>query len=161
MTAGAQAAPRTIALAPPSTRVDVHAYGLGFLTIAGTFARFSGTLTYDPADRANCAVTLSVETASLTMDDAVRRAEMLSEPFLDAAAHPRIAFQGSCRGDAIQGMLDMRGVSRPLAFAARWSPGALRATADAVRAEWGIVAKPLLVGRVVRIIFATRLPAEP
>lgn len=153
------AAPRTVALNGSGTRVDFRAWGMGLVPIDGTFTRFQGTLTYDPDDRTSCRVNLAVEVPSLVMRDPDRLAEILSPVFLDAAAYPRMHYEGACRdGGAIDGALSMHGVDHPLSLALSWQTDALKAVGDVVRAEWGITAKPMMVGRTVRILVNARLP---
>src|ERR1700729_4591930 len=65
----ASAEPRELRFGPPSSEVDFRAYKLGLLPADGTFASFSGQLSYDPDDHARCQVNLHVDATRVTSED--------------------------------------------------------------------------------------------
>ena len=155
----AAAAPRTLPLAPPDATLAIRAYGMGFVPLEAQFARFTGTLTYDPAQRGQCVASLTAQVDSLTTDNTAARDTILSAEFLDAARYPTLSFTGACTSaQAAQGRLTMRGVTRPLDAALEWTPHSLVTKADIRRALWGMTARPLMVGPVIRMRLTARLP---
>jgi len=153
------AAPRTLPLAPSNAALALRAYGMGFMPLEAQFARFTGTLTYDPAQPNRCEASLTAQVDSITTDSAAIRNTMLSAEFLDAARFPTLSFSGVCTGaDAAAGRLTMRGVTRPLDAVLEWTPHGLVTKADIRRALWGMSARPLAVGPVIRIRLTAALP---
>lgn len=149
--AAAVAEPRTLPLDPAHAEVGFRAYALGLVPIDGSFSRFSGQLTFDPASPAHCAVEVRVEVASLQIGNAAMQADVLSPNLLDAAAFPTLTYSGACRGDVIEGTLTMHGTARPLSLAIETKGGRYSAEAAMRRRDWGIVGRPLLAGATVRI----------
>jgi polyisoprenoid-binding protein YceI len=155
----AAAAPRTLPLAPPNAALAIRAYGMGFMPLEARFARFTGTLTYDPAQHGQCVARLTAQVDSITTDNAAIRDTMLSAEFLDAARFPTLSFTGVCTSsDAAEGHLTLRGVTHPLDAALEWTPHGLVTKADIRRALWGMDARPLMVGPVIRIRLTAALP---
>ena len=107
---GAAAAPCQVALAPPETEVAIRAYGMGLMPLDGTFARFHGSLTYDPAEHAACRVDLTVEVASLAMGNTAIRDNMVGPDFMDALRFPTLSYAGTCRAMGLDGMLALHGI---------------------------------------------------
>jgi polyisoprenoid-binding protein YceI len=157
----AEAAPRRIEIAPPSSEVGFRAYKLGLLPIDGKFARFDGWLTFDPNDRASCRVELRVEVASLQTEDPGVLPVVTGPDFMDVGNFPLLRFTGRCTGHQIGGMLAMHGVSHDCALSLDWRPNEVVAEGHIVRADWGISAMPLLAGKTVRIRVSVPLPAQP
>jgi polyisoprenoid-binding protein YceI len=158
--AGAAAAPRQVSLAPPDTAVAIRAYGMGLLPLDGTFARFRGSLTFDPADHSNCRVDLTIDVASLTMTNAAMRETMIGPDFMDAARFPTLTYSGTCQPQGISGMLALHGMTRPFQLSLAWSQDQVVAEGQLVRADWGMTAMPIVAGRTVRIRVAVPL-AQP
>ena len=156
---GAAAAPCQVALAPPETEVAIRAYGMGLMPLDGTFARFHGSLTYDPAEHAACRVDLTVEVASLAMGNTAIRDNMVGPDFMDALRFPTLSYAGTCRAMGLDGMLALHGITRPLQLALDWSPAQVVAEGHLVRAEWGMTAMPFVAGRTVRIQVTVPLAA--
>ena len=155
-----QASPRQVILAPPSTEVAVRAYGMGLLPFDGTFARFHGSLTYDPDDHSTCKVDLTIEAASLAMANTTVHDNMVGPDFLDVARFPTLTYTGACQAEGLAGMLALRGVTRPFQLALEWSPGRVVAEGHLIRADWGMTAMPFVAGRTVRIQVSVQL-AQP
>ncbi|HLJ05214.1 MAG TPA: YceI family protein [Acetobacteraceae bacterium] len=147
----AQAEPRRIAIAPPSSGVDFRAYKLGLVPLDGSFRAFSGWLSYDPENRGRCEVHLMVDAASLAVPESAMRNVVAGPDFLDVARYPSLTYSGTCSGDNVEGMLNMHGVTAAFPLALRWSADGVSAEGRLVRADWGMTALPLLAGRTIRI----------
>ena len=149
LTAPAQA--ERVDLAPPGTQVSIRLYGMGFMPLDGNFTRFEGWLTYDPAQRGACKVTLRAEASSLTMSSATLRAEVAGPEFMDVAHYTNLSYAGACTDDGIEGELTLHGITHPFALAVRHQGNRLVAEGRLRRADWGMTARPLLGGSTVRI----------
>ncbi len=94
--------------------------------VAGQFERFSGRISYDPANVAAATVEVEIETASITTRSADRDAHLRSADFFDAEAHPTITFKSTSveagKGDrfTVHGDLSMHGVTRPVVLEAEF-----------------------------------------
>jgi polyisoprenoid-binding protein YceI len=157
--APAPAAPRTIALAPPSTEVALRAYALGMMPVDGSFNRFRGTMTFDGSDPSRCTVELTIEAASLSMPQQSIRDDVVSPAFLDAAAFPTLVYRGGCAADAIRGTLTMHGQTHPLELDLERNRTGLVATGVIHRFEWGMTGRPIMVGSTVRIRVSAPWPS--
>jgi polyisoprenoid-binding protein YceI len=157
--ANASAEPRELHFGPPSSEVDFRAYKLGLLPADGTFASFSGQLSYDPDDHARCQVNLHVDAASVTSDDPTTRSIVPGPDFLDVAHFPLLAYTGSCNASGLDGTLDMHGVTHPFALTVTWTHDGVVAEGRLVRADWGMTALPTVGGRTIRIRVSIPLPA--
>lgn len=155
----AHAAETRIELLPGSSAVSIRAWKLGLFPLDGEFRRFRGWLTYDPANRDNCRVELHVDVASLTMASSMLQASTLGPDFLDAARYPSLAFRGACDGKALDGVLDMHGVTRPFALSLDWQPLMVSAVGRLQRSDWDMTALPVVVGPTVRIAVTAHLAA--
>jgi polyisoprenoid-binding protein YceI len=128
------------------------------IPIDGGFSRFSGTLTIDPAAPARCRITVDVDITSLHMPDPAIRDDVLSAAMLDARDFPRMAYDGVCRGDGIEGTLTLRGTARPLRLEiSNNAPPRYSAEAALRRRDWGITGRPVLAGPTVRIRVSTTI----
>jgi polyisoprenoid-binding protein YceI len=156
----AVAAPQRIDITPAASEVAFRAYKAGLLPLDGKFTRFKGSLAIDPTDRASCRVELQVEVASLQTDDPAAQPVVTGPRFMDATSFPMLRFVGDCDGPKVAGVLAMHGVNRPCALSLDWHPDKVIAEGLLVRADWGITAMPLLVGRTVRIRVSVPLPAQ-
>jgi len=141
-------------VAPPGDSVGFRAYVLGIVPVDGQFERFHGRLSLaDP-----CHLDLEVETASLVLSNPDRTRQVTGPEFLDAARFPALRFSGDCRGETLDGVLTLHGVSRPLALTITRENGLFRAVGEAVRADWGITAQPLIIGARLRLSLDIKLP---
>jgi polyisoprenoid-binding protein YceI len=147
----AWAAPHRIELGPPGSEVEFRVYGMGLVPIDASFTRFGGWLSYDPEDKASCQVQLQVQVDSLVTGDSSIRDTIVGPDFLDAASFPTLEYTGTCDASGLGGVLAMHGVRRAFALALDWSQRGVVAQGRLVRADWGMVARPLLGGRTVRI----------
>ena len=155
----AAATPRTVRLTPPTAALAIRAYAMGLVPVDGRFARFEGTLTYDPEQAGRCTATVIAQVDSIKVDSTAIRAAILGADFLDATRFPTLRFTGTCTGpDAAEGRLTLRGVTRPLGTTLAWTQHSLVTEADIRRASWGMDARPLMVGPVIRIRLTAALP---
>ena len=160
MNSAAEATPRSIPLAPPSSEVAFRAYGMGLLPLDASFRHFAGRLTYDPDDKSFCRVELQVEVVSLAADDTSIRDRIIGPDFMQADRFPTLTYTGRCETpEELGGMLAMHGVTRPFALAVEWKRGEVVAEGRLRRADWGMTAMPLLGGRTVRI--RVTVPLDP
>ena len=90
-------------------------------TVSGRFAQISGKVTLDAQEQAT--VDAHIPVASLAMDSARFRRDVLAPPFFDATNYPRIHFLSDpvplarlTAGGALDGQLSLRGVTRPVRF---------------------------------------------
>jgi polyisoprenoid-binding protein YceI len=150
-TACAQAEPRRIAIAPPSSEVEFRAYKMGLVPLDGSFRAFSGWLSYDPDNRRSCEVHLTIAAASLAVPEPAMQNIVAGPDFLDVARYPSLTYSGTCSDDRVNGTLNMHGVAGAFPLALTWSPGGVSAEGRLVRADWGMTALPLLAGRTIRI----------
>ncbi len=151
------AQPQVLALDPAHAEIGFRTYAFGVIPIDGGFSRFSGTLTIDPKAPAQCRISVDVDVASLHMPDPAIRDDALSANLLDARDFPKMAFDGICRGEVIEGTLTLHGVALPLRLAIRSDPPHYGAEAALHRADWGIVGRPLMAGPTVRIRVSTTI----
>lgn len=156
-----RAAETRVALTPQDGTVGIRAYKLGLFPLDGTFHRFHGWLTYDPARRDACHVELDVEVASLAVPSPDMQQRVLGPDFLDAVHYPSLVFQGACQGANLDGRLAMHGVTRPFALAVDWHIRSVDAVGNLRRGDWGMQALPVLAGPTVRIDVSVHLPGQP
>lgn len=86
------------------------------------FDRLGGTLTWDPANTANAALTAKVETASITSNVKGFAQDLAGDNFLKSAKFPDATFvstafrQMSTRRGKVDGQFTLMGKSRPVTF---------------------------------------------
>jgi polyisoprenoid-binding protein YceI len=128
------AATQTAASTPPKVEAPAawtiqSGSTLGFSTawsgqpIEGSFKRWDGDILFSPDALAKSKLTIRVDLASVTTGDDQRDATLPTPDWFDATAHPTAVFTAS-RFKAIghdrfvaEGMLTLRGVTRPVAVA--------------------------------------------
>lgn len=104
---------------------------LGFSSFTGRFTRYDAKLAFDPAKPADSSVSVSIDPASISSDNAPDGfLELLTgEQFLDAAKFPQMKFTSSSveagKDGAlrIRGELTVHGVTKPLTLEARYNGG--------------------------------------
>ncbi len=123
------------------------------LTIGVT--RWRGEATVDPADPANCSVTVEVDAESfevqggtggvkpLTSSDREEIERIVREKIMLTGRHPTITFrssrvEGSAESFRVEGDLTLVGVTRPLTVQGSWTEGRVRGSAAIVQSQWGI-----------------------
>jgi polyisoprenoid-binding protein YceI len=140
-----------LALTPPSSQVELRAYGLGLLPLDGKFTRFHGWMRYEPSNPTACQVILEIEARSLAMEDTTIRETITGPDFMDATQFPDLAFHGACQGNTVAGSLTLHGQTHPFALDLERSPNGIIATGRLKRAEWGITSHPFTGGSTIRI----------
>ncbi|HBU29225.1 MAG TPA: polyisoprenoid-binding protein [Thiobacillus sp.] len=93
----------------------------------GLFKNVRGRIDFDPDNPAGAAaVEATIDAAAIWTGDDARDAHLRDADFLNVAAYPDIAFSSTgvrCTGEAdfqVTGDLTLRGVTRPVALAARY-----------------------------------------
>lgn len=131
---------------PDASAVGWSVKHLGFSTVHGRFARFTGELVIE-GDEARASGT--VEAASVDSGNADRDTYLVSEDFLDAGTFPEMRFRttsiaASHRGSfEIAGELTLRDVTRPLVLFAAPAEAEdgrvrLRAAGEVHRRDYGL-----------------------
>jgi polyisoprenoid-binding protein YceI len=110
---------------PSTWRIDTSHSELTFQIrhlvsrVRGSFGEWRGTIVAYPADPTTGSVAVDITTSSIDTNNARRDADLRSDDFFDAEAHPTITFRSSSverAGDRIRvlGELTMRGITRPV-----------------------------------------------
>jgi len=148
-------------LLPPTSRVELRAYGLGLIPFDGQFTRFHGWMRADPANPNACQIVLEIEASSLAMSETTVRDGITGPEFMDVAQFPDLAFHGACEGDQVTGSLLLHGQTHPftLDFESSRSAGTLLLSGKLHRADWGMTARRFTAGSTVRIRVAFPNPA--
>ncbi len=146
-------------LGPPATDMAIRAYGMGLLPFDGKFTRFHGAMRYDPNHPQLCQIMLEIDPSSLRMSSQTETDRVTGPDFLDTARYPAMAFSGSCQGDGVAGMLTLHGQTHPFDLDLHHDGGRMTATGRLLRADWGMTADRLTVGRTIRI--QVDMPAPP
>jgi polyisoprenoid-binding protein YceI len=157
--AAAFAAPATVPIGPQSTQIDLVTYALGLFGLPAEFQRFSGTLSADPADPQSCKVSITIQAASLHMDDQSRQSLATGPKLLDVARFPTLHYEGSCADHHLVGSLTMHGVTHPLALQASRDGDEIIAQGSLRRGDYDMNGLPGLIGRTVHITFKVALPS--
>jgi polyisoprenoid-binding protein YceI len=123
----------------------VHQY---LTTVAGKFARFSGTVDIDPEHPEKSSVVTKIDVASIDTRLAKRDAHLRSAEFLNVAKFPEITFKsrgvkrtGENTGD-ITGDFTMHGVTKTIILHTRLL-GDPKIAANAQRTHWQVTTVPL------------------
>jgi polyisoprenoid-binding protein YceI len=131
----------------------------------GQFRRFSAVIDYDPNDLAHAKFDVSVDIASLDTQNSERDQTALGADFFDTAKFPKAhfvttAFHQTADGKVIaDGVLTLRGISKPIALTVSFKPDGGSATLDVIaqvkRLDFGIGtgqwADPSMIGNGVAV----------
>jgi polyisoprenoid-binding protein YceI len=147
-----------VLLEPPASRLRYTVFALGMLPLEAQFERFSGSLRVDPARPSACRVEVTVEVASLHMDDPDRNKIALGPAMLDAARYPTMRFAGRCQGARLVGELTLHGITRRLTMSVRRAGAHVVATGMVQRRDYGIRGLYWLVGQRVQFRLDAELP---
>jgi polyisoprenoid-binding protein YceI len=104
---------------------------LGFSNYTGRFSKFDAQLQYDPAKPESSSVTVTVDPASLQVENPPEGfvATLIGEQWLDAAKFPQMTFKSKQVTRAgkdelrIDGEMTMHGVSQPVTLMAKFNGG--------------------------------------
>jgi len=141
----------------------------------GQFHRFDAEIVYDPNDLAHAKFDVSVDIASLDTQNSERDHTALGADFFDTAKFPKAhfvttAFRKTADGRVVaDGVLTLRGVSKPVALTVRFKPygdtATLDVTAQLKRLDFGIGtgqwADPSMIGDGVTVRGHLLLHARP
>lgn len=123
-------------------QVDVPHSTLSFtntyqtVTYTGQFHRFTAAIDYDPTDLAHAKFDVDIDVTSLDTRNSERDHAASGADFLDAAKFPRAhfvttSFHKSANGEVVaDGMLSLRGVSKPVTLVVEFVPDGNTATLD-------------------------------
>jgi polyisoprenoid-binding protein YceI len=140
----------------------------------GKFRRFQGTLLLNLTHPSRTRVAVTVEARSISMPWPQATARLRSPLYFDAARYPVIQFHSTKitaeghRRYRIDGLLKIRGVTRPLAFDARLvnigrgpKPGTriadFEATGIVARRDFGMTADRILISNAVHVVIHARI----
>lgn len=150
--AAAQAAD-TYAIDPVHPQVLFFVDHLGFSKSEGDFLKFDGSYRFDPADWGGASVNVTIDTASLSMNDEAWDKHLKSPDFFNVEKYPQMTFRSTKvekTGDntgRIHGELTLLGVTRPVTLDVRFNKAAefpmnkkfktgFSATTTIKRSEW-------------------------
>jgi polyisoprenoid-binding protein YceI len=131
----------------------------------GQFRRFDAAIDYDPADPAHAKFDVTIDITSLDTQNGERDQAALGADFFDTAKFPKAhfvttTFHKAADGKVIaDGVLTLRGVSKPVALAVSFKPDGDTATLDVTaqlkRLDFGIGAgqwaDPSMIGNGVAV----------
>lgn len=155
-------------------RIGFSVGTVGFFRARGNFERFTARLAIDPAHPTATRIEVSIPAASIKTPWAAENTMIRSAGFFDVGHYPTIRFKSrsvTATGPgrySVNGMLTMRGVSRPVTLAARRVKSATEpATGAAIddftvtgivdRRAFGMTADPLFIDNRVRIDISVRI----
>ena len=162
------------AIGPGQGSIGFAVSDMGLFTCRGQFMRFSARLALDPGNPGGCRIAADVDADSLDTPWPQAAAMLRSPAFFDVARFPRIRFRSTGVAPIapgrfrVHGVLEMRGMSRPLVLAgALASPPSDAGAAEFAlqgqlrRSAYGMVADPVLVGDQVTLAIRARLRLPP
>lgn len=166
---------QTYVLDPASARMGFQARPLGFPAVTGEFKDFDGTVTIVSAANEAIDVEAVVDLSSVTIGSEWYENVIKSKAWFDVENHPEAVFQGALKGwtnsgvGSVEGMLTIRGVTRPASFEIVLDCEDLRrcprdnvgfiGEIELSRAAYGMTAFRGLVRDEVRLTVAGRLSA--
>ena len=153
-------------LDPYHTQLEFSAKHLGMMTVRGYFDEFSATADIDPEHPETASVEVTISTASIRTNNAIRDNDLRSSNFLEVEKYPEIKFKSTSvepSGDdhyKLTGDLTIKETTRPVVLdVVRYGefndPGmmghriAYGATTKINRKDFGVSLSMVLDGRVV------------
>ena len=119
----AQAAPQKYVLDKPHTQVVFTVDHLGFAKSIGKFTDYQGSIQFDQAEPAKSSVEVTIQTASIDLNDQKWNDHMKSADFFNVEKFPAMTFKSTgieVTGDKtanITGDLTILGVTKPVVLA--------------------------------------------
>lgn len=107
---------------PAHTDVQFSVRHLMIAKVRGAFTEFSGTLKGDPHDLEKASLHFSIDTSSITTNQAQRDEHLKSADFFDVATYPEITFDSQSIESVgqgtynVKGALTMKGVTNTMTF---------------------------------------------
>lgn len=168
-------APATAGLYTIDQRFGTIAFTVSHLELfhsRGTFRRWQGQLTIDPADPTQTRIDVVVDLPSVQMAWAAAAAMVRSPPFFDVTRYPKARFVSSAVTRAapdryrIAGALQLRGVTRPIMLDAVLTAEERQGSTEIARfvvtgtlhrAAFGMTADPTFISDRVRLEISVRL----
>lgn len=89
----ASAQSETWQLDPPHSAAQFAVRHMGISTVRGTFTKLSGTLQYDPSDKAKSSLEVTIDAASVDSRVEMRDKDLRSDHFFDVQKFPTITFK--------------------------------------------------------------------
>ena len=153
-------------LDPYHTQVEFSAKHLGMMTVRGYFDEFSATADIDPEHPETASVEVTISTASIRTNNAIRDNDLRSSNFLEVEKYPEIKFKSTSvepSGDdhyKLTGDLTIKETTRPVVldvvkYGEFNDPGmmghriAYGATTKINRKDFGVSLSMVLDGRIV------------
>ena len=115
----------TYALDPQHARIGFSVSHMGLFISEGNFRRFDSQLAIDTANPDRTRITVRIDAASAAMTSTEGEEMLRSPAYFDVTHHPDIRFRSTAINArspteyAIQGELQMRGVTRPVTLSAK------------------------------------------
>jgi polyisoprenoid-binding protein YceI len=173
-------AQETYVLDPAHARIGFSVSHMGLFTTEGQFQRFDSQLAIDPANPEHTTISVRIDAASALVPSSEGEEMLRSPAYFDVGHYPDIRFRSTViharsRDDyAIQGELEIRGVTRPVTLSARLT-NRQRNTASGMetvdfvvtgtlqRSEFGMVADRSFVADEIalNILARLQLPEPP
>ncbi len=155
-------------LDPPHSAAQFAVRHMGISTVRGTFTKLSGTLQYDPADKAKSSLDITIDAASLDSRVEMRDKDLRSEHFFDVQKFPTITFKSkrvevsgpgklkvtgdlTIRGVTKEVVLDVDGPTAPVKDPRGKMHMGASATAKIDRTDFGVNADQGMVGNEIDI----------
>lgn len=126
MTPTLQTTLQTYTIDPSHSRLGFSVRHLGFSKVRGSFEQFEGTLRMDGDDLSTLQAEATVQTATVTTNDAKRDEHLRSGDFFLVDEHPTITFQSTGVRDVsgntftLEGDFTLRGVTKRIALQAEY-----------------------------------------
>lgn len=164
----------TYQLDPAHTNVFFRVAHLGFSGYMGRFNKIEGKVSLDPKDINKTTLDVTIDAASLDVNNAKLEDELRGKEAFDVGEHPKITFkatkmeQKDINRGTITGDLTLKGVTKPITldvvlngvgnhpFNQKPSMG-FSATAMIKRSDFGLVKWAPMVGDQVQIIIETEM----
>lgn len=145
----------TYAIDPVHTQVLFFVNHLGYSNSQGEFLKFDGSYRFHRADWGGASVNVTIDTASLSMNDDAWDKHLKSPDFFNVEKYPQMSFRSTKVekiGDntgRIDGELTLLGVTKPVTLDVRFNKAAefpmnkkfksgFSATTTIKRSEWGL-----------------------
>ena len=118
---GVAAAGDEYAIDPVHSGVTFQITHLDLTSVHGRFNDFAGTLSLDPSDPSKSSVKMTIKTASIDTNNALRDAHLKNPDYFNATQYPTIEFVSTSLapidgGYAVKGNMTLHGETKPISF---------------------------------------------
>lgn len=107
---------KTWNLDPTHSELQFKVKHLVISTVTGTFKSFNASATTDDDGFEGAKITFSADIDSIDTGVEQRDGHLKSADFFDAAAFPKLSFEGTHQGGKLSGQLTLKGVSKPVSL---------------------------------------------